>query len=519
MKNRNRIRPTDFTVMLNGAKRSEASGLRTGCLHRGSGDAYSAAQILRFAQDDIRAHLTIAMMIVGLSAMLVVGVQQTARAGNAASSDGWVSLFNGRDLTGWDGDPRLWSVKDGVIHGETTPENPTKGNTFLVYRGGTFDDFELKIKFRIQNGNSGIQYRSKEFDKWRIAGYQAEVENAPGKVGFLYHEAGRGWLVNVGDFMVIDEKGEKRVVSNVNDQKALIEAGYYKAKDWNEYHIICQGNHVIHYLNGYQTIELIDNDRVTDPDEPRDNKGAPRTGLLALQIHAGPPMVVEFKDIQVKKVPPTYGDAVLAFNGRNLDEWTTNARSGKANKWVVGKARVSSSDPKQLEVVEGTGEMVNLTPEHGASQDIHSKAELEFGDCRIELEVMVPQGSNSGIYVMGEYEVQVLDSYGRQRMGSGDMGAIYGGFAPPVNASKKPGEWQQYVIEWRAPRFDAADKKTQNACFVKVELNGQVLHKDLEMSGPTPGGVTGKEAPTGPLMFQGNHGPVAYRNIVIKPLK
>jgi len=131
---------------------------------------------------------------------------------------------------------------------------------------------------------------------------------------------------------------------------------------------------------------------------------------------------------------------------------------------------------------------------------------------------MVPQGSNSGIYVMGEYEIQVLDSYGRQKMGSGDMGAIYGGFAPPVNASKKPGEWQQYVIEWRAPKFDAGSKKVKNAEFVKVELNGQVLHKNLVMPDKTPGGVTGSEVPEGPLMFQGNHGPVAYRNIVVTPL-
>jgi len=169
-----------------------------------------------------------------------------------------------------------------------------------------------------------------------------------------------------------------------------------------------------------------------------------------------------------------------------------------------------------LEKVEGAGELINLTPAHGESQDLYSKA--KFGDCRIEVEVMVPHGSNSGIYVMGEYEVQVLDSFGKEKMGSGDMGAIYGGFSPPVNASKKPGEWQQYVIEWRAPQFDGAGKKTKNAMFVKVELNGQVLHKNLEMPGPTPGGVTGKEALTGPLMFQGNHGPVAYRNIIVKPL-
>jgi 3-keto-disaccharide hydrolase len=120
--------------------------------------------------------------------------------------------------------------------------------------------------------------------------------------------------------------------------------------------------------------------------------------------------------------------------------------------------------------------------------------------------------------VMGEYEVQVLDSYGRMKVGNGDIGAIYGGYAPPVNASKAPGQWQQFVIEWRAPKFDKNGKKTKDAEFVKVQLNGKTLHKDLVMAKPTPGGITGKEAATGPLMFQGNHGPVAYRNIIVKPL-
>jgi len=453
-------------------------------------------------------------VLAALACSLGFGPQQAAFA--ADSSDGWTVLFNGKDLTGWDGDPRLWSVKDGVIRGETTPENPTQGNTFLVYRGGKFDDFELNLKFRLLSGNSGVQYRSKEFDKWRIAGYQADILDDLNLVGFLYHEGGRGFLATLGDFTVVDGKGDKQIIGNVSDKKALADAGFYKAKDWNECLIVCRGNHIAHYLNGYQTMELIDNDRAVNPDDPKDQKGSSRTGLLALQLHAGPPMAVEFKDVRIRKIPPIYGDATLVFNGRDLSEWQANAGSGKANKWTVGKAKISADNPKLLEKVEGAGELINLTPAHGESQDFYSKA--KFGDCRIEVEVMVPQGSNSGVYVMGEYEVQVLDSYGKTSMGSGDMGAIYGGFSPPVNASKKPGDWQQYVIEWRAPQFDAAGKKVKNAMFVKVELNGQVLHKNLEMPGPTPGGVTGKEAPTGPLMFQGNHGPVAYRNIVVTPL-
>jgi hypothetical protein len=458
-------------------------------------------------------------LIVGRGLLLIVAVLtlNLASAYAGETSDGWTALFNGKDLSGWDGDPRLWSVKDGVIRGETTAQNPTQNNTFLVYRGGKFDDFELNLGFRLLSGNSGVQYRSKEFDKWRIAGYQADILEDLNLVGFLYHEGGRGFLVNIGDFLLIDGQGTKIVVGSVNDKKALADAGFYKAKDWNEYLIVCQGNHIAHYLNGYQTVELIDNDRPVNPDDPKDQNGSSRTGLLALQLHAGPPMAVEFKDVRIKKIPPVYGDAMLAFNGKDLSEWQANGGSGKANKWAVGKAKVSSSDPKMLDKVEGVGELINLTPAHGESQDLYSKA--KFGDCRIEVEVMVPQGSNSGVYVMGEYEIQVLDSYGKATVGSGDMGAIYGGFSPPVNASRKPGEWQQYVIEWRAPKFDAAGNKTKNAEFVKIELNGQVLHKNLVMPGPTPGGVTGKEAPRGPLMFQGNHGPVAYRNIVIKPLR
>ncbi len=434
----------------------------------------------------------------------------------------WNWIFNGKDLSGWDGDPRLWSVKDGVIHGETTPEKPARGNTFLIWRdgkplGGKLKDFELKLKFRIRNGNSGVQYRSKEVDKWVISGYQAEVENNPGKVGFLYHEKGRGWLTNVGDFMVIDENGKKEVVSNVSDVDRLKKVGYYREKDWNEYRIIAQGNHLVHYLNGYQTIELIDNDRITDPDDPKDRKGAAREGLLALQIHQGPPMVVEFKDIRIRNLKPKYGDAFLLFDGKSLDDWNVKGNREKS-KWEVGTAAMSSENPKMLVNKGGKGEMINLASKHGDSIDIYSEKEL--GDCRIELQVMVPKNSNSGIYVMGEYEVQVLDSWNRgTNLSGGDMGAVYGAKPPSINASRPPGRWQKYIIEWQAPGFNAADDKVQNAEFLKVVLNNQLLHEDLEMKGSTGGALRGEEAPEGPLMFQGNHGPVAYRNIVIKEAK
>lgn len=210
------------------------------------------------------------------------------------------------------------------------------------------------------------------------------------------------------------------------------------------------------------------------------------------------------------------GPAIIPFNGKDLDNWVVKGDPA-ASKWVVGRAEVVADDPKMLAAKPGAGEMINLARKHGDSLDIYSKE--KFGDCHIELELMVAKDSNSGVYVMGEYEVQVLDSYGRETMGPGDMGAIYGAAPARVNACKKPGEWQKYVIDFQAPKFDAAGNKIANAKFLKVELNGQILHKDLEMPAQTPGGVMEKESATGPLMFQGNHGPVAYRNIRITPLK
>ena len=202
------------------------------------------------------------------------------------------------------------------------------------------------------------------------------------------------------------------------------------------------------------------------------------------------------------------------FNGKDLTGW--KPQNAEKSKWKVGKASIDPADPKRLVLADGA-ELVNLAAKHGDSVDLASEA--KWGDSVIEVELMVPKDSNSGVYVMGEYEVQVLDSFGHQKMSTGDIGALYGAAPPKVNASKAPGEWQKFVIDFRAPKFDADGKKTANAKFLKVELNGQVVQENVEMKGPTPGGLTGKEAATGPIMFQGNHGPVAFRNIKITPVK
>jgi len=240
-----------------------------------------------------------------------------------------------------------------------------------------------------------------------------------------------------------------------------------------------------------------------------------RLGLVvAIAMLSGALLAAEKSEAPEKKAEESW--ATEPFNGKNLDGWKVKGPKEK-NKWTVGVAAVDPENPRCLVAKKGKGEMVNVVSGHGQGLDFYSTA--KWGDCRIELEVMVPKDSNSGIYVMGEYEIQILDSYGKKKIGGDDMGAIYGAKPPKVNASKKPGEWQKYGIDFRAPRFDADGKKTANAVFLKVTLNGQVLHENVEMTSSTGGALTGREHSTGPIMFQGNHGPVAYRNIRITPLE
>ncbi len=208
-------------------------------------------------------------------------------------------------------------------------------------------------------------------------------------------------------------------------------------------------------------------------------------------------------------IPGIAADATKPFDGKTTDGWKFRG-DPKKSKWKIGIAGVDEKSPNKIIFKEGEGELVNT---EGGSIDIYT--EKNYGDCTVEVEVMVPKGSNSGIYLMGEYEIQVLDSFGKEKVGPGDMGGIYHTAAPKVNASKKPGEWQKFVIEFQAPRFDAEGKRTAKGKFIKVTLNDMVIHENVEVEGPTGGELSNKESPTGPLMFQGDHGPVAYRNLKI----
>lgn len=209
------------------------------------------------------------------------------------------------------------------------------------------------------------------------------------------------------------------------------------------------------------------------------------------------------------------------------DGWvsTTSLSSGtdwsQYDRWIDAEA--IQSQGSVLQASPGTGVLVNGVDGH-AGELVTAR---QFGDCDIHMEFMVPEGSNSGVYVQGRYEVQILDSFGIEEPGSGDCGGIYqrwdesrspkgwSGHPPSVNASTAPGTWQTFDIRFTAPRFGKDGNKTTNARFDRVVHNGQLVHEDVELTGPTRGGWVG-EVPQGPIRFQGDHGPVALRNIRIR---
>src|SRR5215211_5566487 len=175
--------------------------------------------------------------------------------GAKADKDSFVELFNGKDLAGWSGDEKLWSVKDGVIVGKTTAENPIKHNTFLISKD-SFDNFELRLSFKISAHNSGVQYRSKAEDDFVVSGYQADIDFANKYAGILYEEKGRGILALRGQKVTIDSTGKKTVTGSLGTEEELGKS--IKPGEWNDYVISAQGNHLTHEINGVKMIDVID---------------------------------------------------------------------------------------------------------------------------------------------------------------------------------------------------------------------------------------------------------------------
>lgn len=229
-------------------------------------------------------------------------MSMAAGPGSPASppeESGMKMLFNGKDLTGWGGDMRLWSVKNGAIRGETTPDNKASGNTFLVCKQGTAKDFELRLSYRLNaTNNSGIQYRSQHTErgsnKWVVRGYQHEIRNEvdmPNVSGFVYSEgglAGQGRLCLCGEKAIREADDTKKIVDTLitNDEYKKL----FQLDDWNDVVIVAKGNHLQHYLNGRLILDYTD----------KSPKALTEEGVIALQLHAGKPMWVEYKNIRLK---------------------------------------------------------------------------------------------------------------------------------------------------------------------------------------------------------------------------
>jgi hypothetical protein len=210
------------------------------------------------------------------------------------------SIFNGKDLSGWDGDPSVWSVKDGVIRGETTAEKPVKSNTFLIWKDGTTQNFELRLSYRCTAANnSGIQYRSKHFTganekhQWVVRGYQHELRNEkkfPNVSGFIFDEGGKRKRICLAGEKATWEKDGKQVHGTLIEEAEFEKL--FKLDDWNDVVIIAEGNHIKHFLNNRLILDFTDN----HPEL------ALKEGVLALQVHAGNPMWVEFKNIRIREL-------------------------------------------------------------------------------------------------------------------------------------------------------------------------------------------------------------------------
>jgi len=328
-----------------------------------------------------------------------------------AQDAGFKAIFDGRTLDGWKSpEMSYWSVKDGAITGRSTEQNPCKSNQFLVWQLGEVDDFELKLKYRISGtpaANSGVQFRSRVEEDGHAVGYQADIDLAGRYAGALYDERGRGMLANRGQKTTISSDGQL-IFNPLGDADDLM--NNIKKNEWNDYHIIARGNHITLKINGQTTAEVIDNDK-----DQREMFGA-----LALQLHAGPPMTVQFKDIRLKRTklqdrkkivlvagPPSHGYGYHEHNAgclllaKCLNESMLNVYAAVyKNGWPKDPTAFDNADEVAVYCDGGGGHVVM-----GHLEEMEALSKKGVGIAMLHYAVEVPKGKP------GDYMLDWIGGY------------------------------------------------------------------------------------------------------------
>ena len=340
----------------------------------------------------------------------------------SAAEDGFRPLFNGKDLAGWDGNPGLWSVQDGAITGKTTGPAQLKYNQFLIWRGGKVKNFELRLKVKHQGNNTGVQYRSRELPEngtWSIGGYQCDMHPNPPYNAMVYDERGRGIITQNGQRVVIDPSGQKWVTDEHEPVKV-------DPSEWHDYTIIANGNHLIHQIDGKVTIDLTDHEE----------KARSLEGLLAFQIHQGPAMTVQIKDVMIKDLPD---GGLIAFNQISIpsDAQLIQPPGAKPKAApapaAAAPAEPAKPQPKKQEVGAAIGE-------NTATPVARIKAPKDF---KVELLYSVPGGDQ------GSWVNLCHDDKGRI-YASDQYGGLYR-FTPPAPGEPlDPANVQKVAVDIRA---------------------------------------------------------------------
>lgn len=396
-----------------------------------------------------------------LTAMTMVAVLSTVQ------QPMWEPLFNGKDLSEFTvrGGKATYELKNGVITGTTAPNTP---NTFLT-TNKVYGDFEFECEFKVDHElNSGIQFRSNSVKGFRggvVHGYQAEIDPSDRSYsGGIYDESRRGWLQDLS--------------SNEKGRKALKRGG------WNKYRIVAKGTHIQTWINGVQCADLRDD--------------MTRSGFFGFQVHSvgdrKDPLTVSWRNMRIKDFGLGYqqmpdGAEALMKDG---SAWKKAGSAGDVIGWKTGA--------DGFETVPGTGSI--------QMKDAHE-------DCAFYLEFKVSdngqagQGNgNSGVYMMGRYEVQILNSAG-EKPADNLCGGIYEVKPPDFNMAYLAGAWQNYLIWFKAPRY-RGDQKVSNARLT-VWHNGTLIHRDVEVPGTTRAGQPESATPAG-VMLQDHGNQIWFRN-------